>query len=67
MVTMATDDPLIKGFDEKGPIRYMNADEIKERDALQIANTATNLRARVLSELSKMNGHSSNGGKPVTH
>lgn len=55
---MATSDDLIKGYDEEGPIRYMSPEEIKEREALRYANTSSNLRARVLVELAKRNGHS---------
>lgn len=55
---MESIDPLIKEHDEHGPIRYMSAAEIKERDALYIANTASALRARVVAELAKANGGS---------
>lgn len=59
---MVTDHVVI----EDEPVYFMNAAEIKERFDLNIANTASNLRARVLSELSKQNGHSSSGGSRIT-
>lgn len=55
-------DPLIKDHDENGPIRYMSSAEVKEREALNIANTASALRARVIAELAKGNGGSGNNG-----
>lgn len=60
-------DPLIKHYDkdpdtgEMIPVRYMTEDEVKEREALNVANTASALRARVLKELAGRNGHGSNG------
>jgi len=72
-MVMDTSDPLIKSYetvdvrDENGkltgeqlhnvPIRYMDAAETKERLDLNIANTASALRARVVAELAKENGH----------
>ena len=38
------------------PIRYMNPEEMEERYALNIANTASALRARVIAELAERNG-----------
>lgn len=52
-----TDYSLIKGFDEDGPIRYMNEEEIKERNELNIANTSESLRKRVIEHNAKSNGH----------
>lgn len=49
---------LIKDHDDSGPIRYMDADEIKERSELNIANTASAKRRAVVEELAKVNGHS---------
>lgn len=67
---MADTDPLVKGYadwiddndvlHENMPIRYMNEDEIKERQDLNVANTASAQRARVVAELAKTNGHSGN-------
>jgi hypothetical protein len=37
--------------------RYMTAEEIEERLALNIANTSEALRRRVLEELAKENGY----------
>jgi len=75
-----TTDTLIKSYetvnvlDENGkptgeqlhnvPVRYMSPAEIKEREALNIANTASALRARVVAELAKSNG--SNNGVTTT-
>jgi hypothetical protein len=42
------------------PVRYMNAAEIKEREDMYIANTASALRRKVLDHLAGTNG--SNGG-----
>jgi len=39
------------------PILIMDADEIKEREALYVANTASSLRRKVIAESSKSNGH----------
>lgn len=44
-------------------VHYMTPAEIDERDALNVANTATALRARVIAELAKENGGRS---KPPT-
>lgn len=51
-------DSLIKDHDEDGPIRFMSPEEVLERAELNIKNTTESLRARVLTELSKSNGHS---------
>lgn len=62
-----TTDTLIKRFtetiDDEGhvimvPLRYMDEDEVEERLQLNIANTTSAHRARVVKELSKTNGHS---------
>lgn len=57
-----SDDPLVKEYDKDTgePIHYMNLDEIKERADLNIANTATALRAKVIAHLAKANGNSTN-------
>jgi len=39
------------------PILIMDADEIKEREALNVANTASSLRRKIIAESSKSNGH----------
>jgi hypothetical protein len=44
-------------------VHYMTPQEITERDALNVANTATALRARVIAELARENGGRS---KPST-
>lgn len=60
-------DDLIKGYacdvstQEEFPIRGMNADEVKLRNELNIDNTASALRARVIADLAKTNG----GSKPT--
>lgn len=59
---MTPSDPLIKGYacdkdtHEEHPIRFMTPEEIKERDALNYANTASALRQRVVAELARANG-----------
>lgn len=78
---METADTLIKSYetidvlDENGkptgerlhnvPVRYMSPEEIKERDALNIANTASALRARVVAELAKSNGSNNGVTTPI--
>lgn len=60
---MTTSDTLIKYYEkdeetgEMIPVRYMTPAEVEERDSLNIANTASALRARVVAELAKENGH----------
>lgn len=55
--------PVPVGPDELRLIRVMTPQQIKERDSLNVANTTGALRARVVSELAKANGHST---KPTT-
>jgi len=63
---MKATDTLIKHYDrddetgEMIPRRFMNADEIKEREQLQVANTASAKRKAVVEELAKR-GSASNG------
>jgi len=58
-------DPLVKGFacdvqtHEEFPIRVMNEQELRERLELNISNTTSKLRARVIAETAKDNGHGS--------
>jgi hypothetical protein len=42
---------------EELPILVMDANEILERTNLNVANTASSLRRRVLEHLAKSNGH----------
>lgn len=56
---------LIKGYycdvssRKEYPIRAMNADETLERLEMNIGNTTSKLRAHVIAELAKANGHGS--------
>lgn len=42
---------------QEHPVLLMDVDEAIERTSLQVANTASSLRNRVLQQLAKSNGH----------